>query len=573
MKTRARSNKPRSSASAAVQATTRGERQRPAIQLTVSRKVELIYVSSLAMVMLVQMIWMAHTKSATMDEPNHITRGLTYLKTGDLRLARIHPPLINVLCALPLIADRRVVLPLDDPNWEGRNLDQFAFNFLWRSNNDGPSIVFRARLPIILITILFAGLVYLWARELYGPMAALLAVTLFAFDPNILANGSIATNDVGVAFFSTLSLYTFWRWLARPSWVRGIIAGLAFGLAQASKFSALFLVAALPLIALAHFAMLPRSERPRINLTKVLVSVGLFLIIGGAIVAAFYGFRMRPSGHAGGVRMTSYLGELRLLRNRISGGNPTFLLGSYSSSGWWYYFPFAFLVKTPVPTLGLIVAGFVYSWRNRTLRRALVLLIPAAIYLGGSIVSPLAIGYRHLLPAVVLLMIFASQVAGSLFHWPSKVAWAGAALMIWLAATSFFSFPDDMAYFNELVGGSSNGYKVLVDSNLDWGQDLVGLRKYMERERIESVKLSYFGSADPAAYGVRFEPLPGYPQYIWKSPTFPPFLLHPSAGIYAISATNLQGSLFQNHNLYAWFRERKPDAVIGKTILIYKLAN
>jgi len=143
--------------------------------------------------------------------------------------------------------------------------------------------------------------------------------------------------------------------------------------------------------------------------------------------------------------------------------------------------------------------------------------------------------------------------------------------MAWLAIGTLSNFPDHLAYFNELAGGPSRGYKVLTDSNLDWGQDLIGLRKYMVREGIKTVNLSYFGIVDPKAYGIEYETLPGYPRYIWRRSDVPSFLLNPAPGVYAISATNLEGTAFEQHNLYGRFREFKPAAVIGHTIFIYKI--
>ncbi|HXG67227.1 MAG TPA: glycosyltransferase family 39 protein [Blastocatellia bacterium] len=532
----------------------------------------LIAVGALLAVMAVQMVWMARVKSATMDEQNHITRGVVYLRTGDLRLARVHPPLINVISALPLALDGSLTLPLEHPSWENRHLDLFASEFLWTANPNSHSIVFRARLPIIALTLLLGIVVYAWARELYGQAAGLLALTLFAFDPNVIAHGSLATNDLGLACFATLSLYTFWRWLRRPTWQRAVVASVAFGLAQASKFSAVFLIPAIILIALAHWLMTPVEKRPTLRPIWLLAGFAVAVITGAVIVWAIYGFQTGRLGAQGvTVPAADYLNEIRLIINRVGKGNPTFLLGAYSETGWWYYFPFAFLVKTPLPTLLLIGASFVYTWRQRTLRQSLALLIPVAIYFAISIASSLNIGYRHLLPALVLLIIFAAQVAQIGWHWRSKLAWGVAVLLAWLAVRTLMIGPDYLAYFNEAAGGPSNGYKVLVDSNLDWGQDLIGLREYMQREGIESVRLSYFGSADPAAYGIKYEPLPSYPRYLWQQPGFPPFLLEPGPGVYAISATNLQGALLPIHNMYGWFRERKPDAVIGHSIFVYRV--
>jgi hypothetical protein len=264
-----------------------------------------------------------------------------------------------------------------------------------------------------------------------------------------------------------------------------------------------------------------------------------------------------------------YLRGLQEFTNMLGGGKSCFLLGSYSDTGWWYYFPVAFAVKTPLPTLFLIGFALFYSWRRRTWRRGLFLLIPAVIYFGCCLASPFNIGYRHLLPVLPLLFIFSGQVANT--DWRPKQTWAIGVVLLGLVVGSLAIFPHYLAYFNELVGGPSRGYKVLADSNLDWGQDLIGLREYMRRENIASVKLSYAGTADPAAYGITYEPLPGCPYPELQRDSVPEMLVNQAGGVYAISVSNLQGFCFKNHDLYAGFRERKPDAVIGYSIYIYRL--
>src|SRR5262249_37203705 len=447
----------------------------------------LALICGLLIFMAAQMVRMAWVKSATMDEPNHITRGVSYLRTGDLRLARAHPPLVDLLIGVPLALDRRVVLPTDHPMWEARELDLFADQFLWKANQNIRSMIFRARLPVVALALLTALLLFFWSKELYGEKAGLVALALCAFDPNVLAHGSLATNDVGVSCFTTLSLYTFWRWLQKPGWGRAACAGIAFGLAQASKFSAIFLVPALIVVALVHWWTSSDREQRASKLLRALGAIAAMCVAGAIILLMIYGFKSGVLHNSSTVVPGAlYVNELRLALARIGNGTSTFLLGSYSPSGWWYYFPVAFLVKTPIPTLLLVGAATVMAVARGTWRRDLILIIPALLYFGFSIVSRLNIGYRHLLPAVVVLLVFASQVVEERFRtkWP---VWAGGALAAWLVIGTNLSAPDCLAYFNEAVGGSSNGYKVLVDSNLDWGQDLIGLRSYMDASRLDTI--------------------------------------------------------------------------------------
>lgn len=533
---------------------------------------DLIVIAAMLIFMAVQMVETARVKSATMDEQNHVTRGITYVLTGDLRLGRVHPPLINLLSGLPFLFHRDFTLPLDHSSWENRILDEFARELLWKGEADGHAIIFRARLPIVALTLLLALIVYAWARELYGNKAALLAFALLALDPNILAHGSLATNDLGLACFSTLSIYTFWRWLSQPTWIRALIATVALGLAQASKFSAVYLIPALAVTAIVHWFLTPKDERRPRNLFRLLGWMALIVCVMAITVWAIYGFKTgQLYGSGFQIPASEYFNELRAMMRRIDQGNPTFLLGSYSREGWWYYFPVAFAVKTPLPALILIVASFIFAWKRKALPKSLPLLIPVAIYFAGSMAITLNIGYRHLLPVLPLLFIFAGQLAEIEWRASSKMAWALSLLFVWLAVGTLWISPHYLAYFNEIAGGPEGGKRALVDSNLDWGQDLIGLREYMKREGIESVKLSYFGSAYPEAYGIVHEPLPGFTRHYWPYNSTPQALTNLAPGVYAISVTNLQGVLFPNRDLYAQFRKRKPDAMIGYSIYIYHL--
>jgi hypothetical protein len=518
--------------------------------------------------LMTQLFLCSRMKSATYDEQYHIANGLAFLRTGEPRLIPEHPPLINIISALPLLADGDLLLPLGDSCWEDVNSLKFSDLVLWKLNRDGPSIVTRARVPIIILTLFLAVIVYAWSREMYGPWAALLALTLLAFDPNILAHGCLATNDIGLTCFATMALYAFWRLLRQPSWDRAIIAGLTLGLAQVSKFSAIFLLPVMVVTFITYYLPIkPDVRRTR----RVLIYFVVIMLSAYFTIWAVYGFQMGTlKGYM--VPARAYLNGLQEFTHLIESGKKSFLLGSYSETGWWYYFPVAFTVKTPLPSIMLIICALIYAYRCRALRKGLPLLIPVVIYFGACLTSPFNIGYRHLIPILPLLFIFTGQIANIDLRLRWKQASAIGAAIVWLIVSSVTTFPHYLAYFNELVGGPGGGYRVLVDSNLDWGQDLIGLREYMARENIASVKLSYLGTADPCAYGIAYEPLPGFPYHQWQSESVPETLANPLDGVYAISATNLQGLRFKNHDLYAGFRKRKPDAIIGYSIFIYRIS-
>jgi hypothetical protein len=517
-----------------------------------------------------QLILGSRRISATYDEQYHIANGIYFLRTGDPGLIPAHPPLIEVLATLPLLANPDLVVPLRDSASSAVSNLEYSDQLLWRLNPNGRSIVARTRLPIIGLTLLLAVTVYAWTRELFGPIPALLALTLLSFDPNILAHGNLTTNDIGVTCFATLALYTFWRWMSRPTAARAVIAGLTLGLAQVSKFSAVYLIPALIIILVTDRMGKSTTAASRLHLKPTLRYLIIIAVAAYCAIWLAYGFNVGTlKGYPFPAR--EYLTGLQAAKSLVAGGKDSFLWGAWSPTGWWYYFPVAFAVKTPIPTLILIGASCVFVYRRGTWRSTLPLVIPVVIYFALSLASPFNIGYRHLLPILPCLFIFTSQLA--LVDWKTSRPGSTivAAMVIWLIIASVLIFPRYLTFFNEIAGGPDNGYKILVDSNLDWGQELIGLREYMTQENIPSVKLSYHGTADPMAYGVVYEPLPSYPYNQWTSDTVPDILLNPPRGVYAISVNNLQGLRFKNHDLYATFRERKPDAIVGHSIFIYRI--
>jgi len=526
------------------------------------------------------MVSSARLKSPTMDEQNHIARGYAYLRTGDLRLNLDHPPLINSLSAAPLLLLPDLKLPTDSPAWEHAHVIAFATQFLWHTNHDADQILLLARLPIILLAILLGCFVFRWARELYGPLAGLLALGLYVFDPNILAHARLTTTDLGVTCFLFLAVYCFWRWLNHPTWPRLAAAGFTLGLALVSKYSALVLIPILPLIGLVYILT---SRQPMQRVRELVPSAGLMIVLAGLVVWAVYGFEIGPLVE-GGIPMLipTYIKGLQGAFRHSEMGHPAFLHGNYFTTARWDYFPVAFAIKTPLPTLILLGLSLVWMVRQRTWRSAYPLLLPVLVYLTISLSSQaLNIGYRYILPLLPFLFVFASGVAHSkawsksLRIEPRHLPGAAACLLlaVWYLIGSARIYPHYLAYFNELVGGPDNGWRYLVDSNLDWGQDLKGLKRYMEQAGIEEVYLSWFGSTYPETYGydIPHRLLPSYIYYPGQVTGMAFNPLHPAPGVYAISATNLQGVYFSDHDLFAWFRERQPLAKIGYSIFIYQV--
>ena len=539
--------------------------------------------------------------SPTMDEQNHIARGLAYLRTGDPRLSVEHPPLINALSALPLLTMPEIELPLDDASWQRQPADVFwylfAEEFLWGANRDLDiqKILFLSRLPVVYLTIALALVGWRFA-QFWGGFAPLVVLLFLLFDPNILAHGRYVTTDIGGTLFVFLATYLLWRlWRQETwNWPAWLAAAVGMGLAFAGKLSTLVFVPIWMVLALLplYGRSAPWSWRSPGRRLLQLLSAGLASIF---IVWLIYGFewgnflsldsRLAALNLFSGPMPTFWSGIERILL-LSEGGRPAFLMGEFSSQGFPLYFPVAFAVKTPLLTLALfLVAGALLPIVPRTRQAAVFLLVPLLLYFAASTVSALNIGYRHLLPILPFVYMLIGGLASPLLTTWLKERFAdrpnAATIPLALVFLLLLSLliidaqihPHYLSTFNSLAGGPQNGHRVLVDSNIDWGQDLLRLQEWAAENNVEELKLGWFGTADPDYYGVDYEPLPGFPrQPFFGQWTEPPFdTTAPQPGTYAISASALWELPLAEKNVYAWFRDREPDDRIGYSILIYEV--
>ena len=538
--------------------------------------------------------------SPTMDEQNHIARGLAFLRTGDPRLSLEHPPLVNALSAIPLLTLPGLRLPTDHPSWERREgWYEFADLFMWQYNHDVARIVFLARIPIVFLAMALALTAFRFGREMWGALSGPAALVLVLFEPNILAHGRYATTDLGGTLFTFLATYLLWRlWqvVDHWDWRRWVAATLAVGLAFGSKFSALGFVPIWLLLALLPlYSSSPRSGpvgRLRATGRRLvqLLTAGLGALL---IVWAIYGFEwgnfkffseaLQPFNVSRGPMPTFWAG-IEQIALVSSGGRPqAFLLGRFSDTGFSLYFPIAFLLKTPaVIILLLFISAYLLLKTPATRRPAIFLLLAAAGFYAVTMQSALNIGYRHALPALPYLLVLISGLAAPALRAESTkrrttprdvaVPALGVGLAV-LLISAIVVYPHYLSYFNPLVGGPANGYRLLTDSNVDWGQDLLRLNSWMADNNVDSVKLGWFGSADPDYYGIAHEPLPGVGRdryfRLWWSPPFN--TESPEPGVYAVSASSLSETPLrvEEKTVYSWFRAREPDARVGYSILIY----
>lgn len=532
--------------------------------------------------------------SPTMDEQNHIARGLAFLKTADPRLSLEHPPLVNALSALPALTTPNLRLPFDDPSWQGEPADfywyVFADKLFWEYNPTAvDQIVFLARLPIVFLTMGLGLTALRFATALWQRRAGLAALALILFDPNILAHGRYSTTDLGGAAFLLAAIALLWRLWQRPQmplralWPRWSVVALALGLAFSAKLSNLSFVPGLALL-----AVLPVHGDGRWQIGPALRRLALFLTAGAASVGVvwavfacewgpyrFVADALAPLNRFAGP-LPTFLSGVERIALTAETGRQAFLLGRFSDNGFRAYFPVAFLVKTPLTTLWLLVVAVLILLNQRAARpRAFFLLIPALLYFGSALNSGLNIGYRHLMPILPLLHVLIAGAVPRAWRADGLLTLRSFAVLTGLAGsviTTALAHPHYISYFNALAGGPANGYRVLVDSNVDWGQELFRLRAWMAQNGVERVKLAYFGSADPARYLV-YDPLPGEPRHrdLWWAVPFDRNA--PEPGVYAISAHNLQEMPLrvEEKTVYAWFRAREPTTCIGGSLFIYRV--
>lgn len=473
------------------------------------RRLVPLLVAVLLAQMAVAMVTTAVRQTPTIDEPVYVATAADYLHEHRVHYNPEHPPLGKLVVAVGVaLADPHV-----DPSFTGTQ-EAAGRHLLYESGNDPWRVMLWARLPVIVLTLLFGLVVFAFARDLAGRAPALTALALYAFSPDVVAHGSLATLDVPAAGFLLTSAWLLWR--ARQGRPRLYLplAGVALGAGLATKMSTL---PAIPvLMALAALSMWAR--RPR-DLRRTLGAAGVVAVTAVAVVWAAYlvvdpllrwdprsvqvpvvhglrGLLVRllpfPEAYRDGMRIQFGL------ENQSWQG---FLFGHVYSGSRWYYLPVALVVKTPLGMLALWAAGAVTMVAVRRLRPAApYVLLPAAVLLASAMTGSRDLGTRY----AVFLPMFLAVAAGCVIAVRRPWAPVGvAALVAFVAVSSLRTYPSYLPYSNEAFGGPSKTHLRLHDSNVDWGQDLGRLAdRLRSRYRGERVWLVYKGSGVPAAYGI-----------------------------------------------------------------------
>jgi hypothetical protein len=552
----------------------------------------LLIAVTLLLVLWGQVLFGSVRLSLTTDEPMHIAMGYTELTTGDYSLLpqHIHPPLTNMWAAWPLLLRPDRPDPRQMPGWADSNLWTFSAQLLAQL---GPveSVELATRVPIMLVGLLLGALVYRWASDVAGMRAGLIALLLFAFDPGILSSSQFNTTDIGATAFGVLATFIAWRAMRRPTVWRIALIGLVLGMSMASKVSGL--IFAPMLVVLAGITLLKTHWRQWDEFGKQIwrwaMRFVLIYAVAFGVVWASYRFEVgKLSGVGLPVPAASHWLVLQAFNRHVAEGHYAFLAGQVGQHGWWWYFPLALIIKTPLPTLLLLVIAFISRLRQRRASwtdDVWLLAIPV-VYFINAMFSTIDIGYRHLLPILPFLFVFIayrlSPIADRLSHRPPAalspslpvslpprhlVALLLTLLFAWYIVGTLNIFPDYVAYFNELASGTDGGYHYLVDSNTDWGQTLKELKRYLDAHGISNVNLSQFTFIDPAIYGLSYRPIAP----MKGAPPVLPARFNPPPGLYAISTTTLQGIPLADPEQFDWFRRRTPEAQIGHAMFVYNV--
>jgi len=536
--------------------------------------------------------------SATWDEPGHLAAGYAALTQRDYRPALEHPPLARMWTALPLVllGARIDVSALDHERPEAvahPGPFEFGQRFLYR-DNDADRLLYWARGMNVLVGLGLGVLVFFWAREMLGVAAAVFALAWMAFEPNLAAHSALATNDIGLTFLLFGTTYSLWRWSRRQHWRTLLPFVACAALTPFAKFSGLIVF---PIVAVL-LAALVRART--ISVRQALMVVGLIASVAFAAAWLLYGLRYQPSAAAGWTFQLQHLPIVRdavpnlaqavglvdhlgLLPNALTQGflhgqslvqqRTAFLAGRYSAQGWWYYFPAAIALKTPLACLlmAIVGTGAMLARPARTTGISRVFLLgPPVIFLAAAMSTTFNIGVRHVLPVFPFMVVLAAVGATSLaarLNLKQPVALLLVICALGIAEVAR-AYPSNLAFFNVVAGGPKGGYRYLADSNIDWGQDLKPLGRWMREHQVAHVNLAYFGTAVPGYYGIDSTliwgtTIPGVAPDQIGAPKLP--------GYVAISTTLLQGVPFEPRlrDFYKPLRDRVPAADIGGSIKIY----
>ncbi len=489
-------------------------------------------------------IGLAFIRSAapTYDETVHLASGYSILATGMYDMVPTgHPPLAEMADALPLLIYKPNIF-VNHPFFTRNMAFHYGDLFLYHNTISAEKLLNTARIfSLLLWSGLLALFIWLFAAGIAGPWAGALSVAVFSLMPAFISNNALVATDAAPAVFYCGAFCLGYMFSSLPGaaaagrkaekvtengrrYAYAALAGLLTGLAMASKFS-MFIIPPLIIAFWTGHNLLEPKMRP----ARLLRYIAVYSFAAAFTVVLVYRLNI-------GLFFNGLSGMFTMLDQ----GRSSFVWGRHYLSGVWWYFPLALGVKTPLAVLALALAGLA-AIKSSFRKDHHWLILPPLIYFVLAMNAKVQIGFRHILPVMPFLAVLSGL--GAVYVWKRKALLVILAplLVLWcsgLVRTGAYS----LAYFNELAGGPAGGYKFLVDSNLDWGQDVKSLAAWLGQRGNPPVVLSYFGVARPEYYGIKYLPLGTYSN-IELAGTGED-LCRADNLLVAVSATNLQSTYY-----------------------------
>ncbi|MGA2667106.1 MAG: glycosyltransferase family 39 protein [Patescibacteria group bacterium] len=496
------------------------------------------------------MFFSARTDSITVDEKVHISAGYLHVFEGDYSFNTEHPPLLNDLEGLlaKIARPKLPKTPIENYQPYGSGQWNYAADFWYHSGNNVEQITAWARLPIILLTLGLIYLVFLWAKTLFGPRAGLIAATLTAFCPNILAHGRLATTDMGLVFFFVLALWLFRKWLLHPTWRNIFWFSLALAGTILAKFSGLLI---LPIILAAAVIFIPKKSALR-QIYQLMFSLVVVVILTWIL----YAFSMRANiVDAGLVKwlvmpFEKFWAGYQMVSNHNSVGHWSYFNGKMDYRGWWDYFPEVLALKLPLEVFVLLILAILFFRQTaRKFFEEFLIIFPPLFFLGVAMTSRIDIGIRHILVILPFLFILIARLAVAKGKLISVVVTLLVAAQI---LVGILAYPNYITYFNPLAGGVVKASAHIADSNLDWDQNMIRFADYAKANNIKKVYELCWNYDAFGYYGLNAEILPNTP---------------PSDGwvVICIQQIRVPPSGFD----MSWATKYPPDRIIGGTMYVW----
>jgi len=492
-----------------------------------------------------------HVFDHTSDEPAHIACGMEYLDKGAYTWEPQHPPLARVAAALGpyLIGDRSQGTPRVDFKAKFRE----GARILYEHDRYDLALAL-ARAGMLPFFWLACWVIYAWGTRYFTQAVASLAVIFFSFVPPVLAHSGLATTDIALTAFITAAFLAGCVWIEAPTVRHAIWFGVATGLMVLSKFSCLAFFPASAALSLIWYC---RRTRPQLSMLVAAIrrripSFGLACAIGFLVIWAGYRFSFgRTPDIAFPVPFPELFAGLKEVAEHNARGHLDYLLGTVGGFGFWDFFLVALGVKTPLGFLALLAAGIGLACRRNS--RSVPLWLPLAFSAGILIVamfSNINLGVRHVLPVYSAFSLVAAFAALHLLKSGRFATIASAVFCAWFGISSLISHPDYLAYFNELAG--SQPEKILVDSDLDWGQDQKRLAQRLKELGVTEVFYT------PHIVGDIYRE--GFPRTFYINRDLP------GPGWNAVSVTE-----WKEQRIALWADKIPPLERVGKTILLWNL--